>query len=90
MPIELKREQRAGAIASIQRYFDENLPEPIGALPAGILLDYFVQEIGPIIYNQAISDAQSRMSGVVADLTGDLYEKPLGYWPTVDKKRRGR
>jgi uncharacterized protein (DUF2164 family) len=88
--MELNRQQRADAIASLKRYFEENLPEPIGDLPAGMLLDYILEEIGPLVYNQAISDAQSRLSSVVADLTGDLYEKPLAYWPTLDAKRKRR
>lgn len=90
MPIELPRQTRADAIASLQRYFEENLPEPIGDLPAGMLLDYILQEIGPLVYNQAISDAQARLSSVVTDLTGDLYEKPFAYWPTIESKRRRR
>lgn len=88
--MELNRQQRVDAIASLKRYFDENLPEPLGDLPAGMLLDYILEEIGPLVYNQAISDAQSRLSTVVADLTGDLYEKPLVYWPTFDAKRKRR
>jgi len=31
-------------------------------LPAGLLLDFFIEEIGPVIYNQAIADAQARLS----------------------------
>jgi hypothetical protein len=31
----LAKETRASAFASIQRYFEENFPEPIGNLPAG-------------------------------------------------------
>lgn len=90
MAIELTRQNRADAIKSLQRYFEENLPEPIGDLPAGMLLDFLLEEIGPLVYNQAINDAQARLSSVVADLTGDLYEKPLAYWPTVDAKRKRR
>ncbi|MEZ2347622.1 DUF2164 domain-containing protein [Terriglobus sp. RCC_193] len=90
MPIELNRQNRTDAIASLKRYFEENLPEPIGDLPAGMLLDYILQEIGPLVYNQAIGDAQARLSSVVTDLTGDLYEKPLAYWPTIDNKRKRR
>lgn len=90
MPIELTRQNRADAVKSIQRYFNENLPEPLGDLPAGMLLDYLLEEIGPLVYNRAINDAQARLSTVVADLTGDLYEKPFAYWPTVDAKRKRR
>ncbi len=87
---ELNKQARADAIASLKRYFDENMPEPIGDLPAGMLLDYFLEELGPTVYNAAISDAQTRMHRHLADLPGDLYEKPFGYWPKVDAKRKSR
>jgi uncharacterized protein (DUF2164 family) len=90
MSIELSTQARAEAIASIQQYFDRNLPEPIGELPAGLLLDFFVQEIGPAIYNKAIADAQARLSLRVADLSGELYEDEFQYWPRVDAKRARR
>ena len=87
---ELDKKARGDAIASLQRYFDENLPEPLGDLPAGMLLDFFMEELGPVIYNAAITDAQTRLLRNVADLTGDLYEKPFGYWPRADAKRKSR
>jgi uncharacterized protein (DUF2164 family) len=90
MSIELSKQTRAQAITSIQQYFDRNLPEPIGELPAGLLLDFFVQEIGPAIYNRAIADAQARLSVRVADLSGELYEDEFQYWPRVDAKRARR
>lgn len=68
--IEISKQARADAVASIKRYFEENMPEPIGDLPAGLLLNYFMEEIGPVIYNQAIRDAQGRMQQRAADLDG--------------------
>lgn len=87
----LDRQTRTEAVASLQRYFAENMPEPLGDLPAGMLLDFFLAEVGPLVYNAAIAEAQTRMLRHVGDLTGDLYEKPFGYWPAQDAKRkRGR
>ena len=57
--IELGKKEREQAVASIKRYFAEELPEPIGDLPAGLLLNFFLEEIGPAIYNQAVGDAQT-------------------------------
>jgi uncharacterized protein (DUF2164 family) len=88
--IELSKQARATAIASVQRYFEENLPEPIGNLPAGLLLDFFVEEIGPSIYNQAIVDAQARMTQRVTDLNGELYGDEFQYWPRVAARKRNR
>jgi uncharacterized protein (DUF2164 family) len=90
MKIELSQQSRADAVASIQRYFEENMPEPIGNLPAGKLLDFFVEEIGPAIYNRAIADVQARIAMRVSDLSGELYADEFQYWPREDARRRNR
>ena len=88
MKINLSQEGRADAIASIQRYFNENFPEPVGELPASLLLNFLIEEIGPVIYNQAIADAQARMQSRISDLNGELFADEFQYWPRVDAKRR--
>ena len=88
--IELSRQARSEAIASIQRYFVENLPEPIGDLPAGLLLNFILEEIGPAIYNKAIADAQARLLSRVSDLNGELYADEFQYWPRADARRKAR
>lgn len=90
MSIELSKQARADAVASIQQYFERNMPEPIGELPAGLLLNFIVEEIGPAIYNKAVADAQSRLTVRVADLSGELYEDEFQYWPRVEAKRARR
>lgn len=85
--IELPKRTRDDAIASLQRYFEENLPDPIGDLPAGLLLDFLLKEIGPAIYNQAVKDAQSQLQSRVADLDGDLYLEPFQFWSKGGVKR---
>jgi uncharacterized protein (DUF2164 family) len=88
--LELSKQARAAAIASIQRYFEENLPEPIGDLPAGLLLNFFLEDVAPVIYNQAISDAQTRLQQRLADLSGELYADEFQHWPKVDARRKSR
>ena len=87
---EGSKEERTRAIASLQRYFEENMPEPLGTLPAGLLLDFFLEEIGPVIYNRAVADAQTRMEKRVTDLGGELFAPEFTYWARVDEKRRSR
>lgn len=87
--VELDKQQRATAISSLKRYFEENL-EPIGDLPAGLLLHFFMEEIGPVIYNQAVTDAQARLTQRVADISGELYADEFQYWPRNDAKRKSR
>lgn len=85
--LQLDKVKRADAIASLKQYFEENLPEPIGDLPAGMLLDFILEEIGPAIYNKALSDAATRMQTRVSDLEGELAMVEFGYW-SKGKKRR--
>ncbi|MGA8671377.1 MAG: DUF2164 domain-containing protein [Terracidiphilus sp.] len=90
MTIELSKQARAEAVASIQRYFREELPKPIGELPAGLLLNFILEEIGPAIYNRAIADAQARLAGRVADLNGELYADEFQYWIRLENKKKNR
>jgi uncharacterized protein (DUF2164 family) len=85
--LEFDKQQRTTAASSLKRYFEENL-EPIGDLPAGLLLNFFLEEIGPVIYNQAITDAQARLTQRVVDLNGELYADEFQYWPRNDAKRK--
>jgi uncharacterized protein (DUF2164 family) len=90
MTIEISKQMRGDAIASLQRYFEENMPEPLGDLPAGLLLYYFLEEIAPVIYNKAIADAQVRMQQHALDLHGELFAEEFTYWAKVDAKRKRR
>ena len=87
MKIELSAQAQKDAVASIQKYFEVNMPEMLGELPAGLLLNFFVEEIGSAIYNKAIADAQARMMRRVDDLSGELYVDEFQYWPRVSAKR---
>ena len=90
MNLEFSKELRAQAIASIKRYFEENMTEPIGEMPAGLLLNFILEEIGPAIYNRAIADAQARIERMAIDIGGELYAGEFQYWPRVDAKRKNR
>jgi uncharacterized protein (DUF2164 family) len=88
MTIDLTKQARAEAIASLQRYFREEMDDSIGDLPAGLLLNFFLEEIGPVLYNKAVSDAQARITGRVSDLSGELYADEFQYWARLESKRK--
>jgi uncharacterized protein (DUF2164 family) len=90
MAIELSKEDRAQAIASIERYFQENMEEKIGNIAAGALLGFFLEEVGPSIYNRAVADAQERLQARVAELDFEVHEDEFGYWRKFDKPRKGK
>jgi len=88
--IELSKQSRADAIASLKRYFLDNLPEPIGDLPANLLLNFILEEIGPAIYNSAVADARARLQQHVSDLEGELFAPEFRYWPNLERKQKKR
>ncbi|HEY1498114.1 MAG TPA: DUF2164 domain-containing protein [Acidobacteriaceae bacterium] len=86
--MELSKEKRAEAMVSLKKYFEEEIGEPLGDLRAGLLLDFFLEEVGPAIYNKAIGDAQTRLTARVADLDGELFADEFQYWVRVAAKRK--
>ncbi|RYZ08751.1 MAG: DUF2164 domain-containing protein [Comamonadaceae bacterium] len=90
MAIELPRDVHKEAVASIERYVRENMDEPIGNVAAGGLLGFFLEEIGPAIYNQAVADVQERLQLRVAEIDLEVHEDPFQYWRKFDRATRGR
>ena len=87
MTIELPKDVRTEAIKSIERYFEVNMEERIGNIQAGALLAFFLEEIGPSVYNKAIADAQERMQMRAAELDIECHEDEFRYWQKFDRKR---
>jgi uncharacterized protein (DUF2164 family) len=86
MEIDLPKEARAQAVASIERWFKENADEPIGNIQAAALLKFFIAEIAPSIYNQAIADAQQRLQQRIAELDIECHAAEFGYWRQAGRK----
>jgi uncharacterized protein (DUF2164 family) len=80
MTIELNKESRSAAVASIERYFKEELDERIGNIQAAALLHFFLEEIGPSVYNKGVADAQERLMARVTDIDIECHEDEFGYW----------
>jgi uncharacterized protein (DUF2164 family) len=87
MSIQLKTDIRKQAVESLQRYFDINMEEGLGNLPANALLDFILEEIGPSIYNQAVRDAQDHLLTRVQELDIDVHADEFSYWSNSKKRR---
>jgi uncharacterized protein (DUF2164 family) len=88
MAIELQKEAKKEAIASIERWFHEEREERIGNIAAGALLNFMLEEIGPSIYNRAVADVQERLGARVAELDIEVHEDEFGYWNKRKPARR--
>lgn len=88
MSIELSAEQRKEVIASIERYFHENMDEKIGNIAAGGLLGFFLEELGPVVYNRAVADVQERLQARVMEVDIEIHEDEFAYWRKFDRERK--
>lgn len=86
-PIVLSDDARKQAVASLRRYFQEELGQEVGDLKASFLLDYFLAEVGPTVYNTAIADAQKFFAERTADLGALLHREEFTYWPSESRRR---
>lgn len=86
--IELTKEARKEAIASIERFFQENMEERIGNVAAGALLNFFVEEVGPAIYNKAVLDVQEKLQARLSEVDIEVHEDEFQYWRRYDKAKR--
>lgn len=86
MPIALSPEVTKQLQTSIKRFSAEHLEEEIGDLKAGLFLDFCLAEVGAIIYNQAIADAQRYFQARATDLDSVCYQPEFTYWKTPGRK----
>lgn len=90
MTIEIAKDKRKEIIASIQRYFEENREEKLGNLTAGALLDFLLEELGPIVYNKAVADVQERLQARVMEVDIEIHEDEFTYWNKFDRQRKNK
>lgn len=66
--IKLSKEKKDIMIWEIQKYFSNERDEDLGDLASSLMLDFFVEKLGPEMYNQGIKDAQRYMEERVMDM----------------------
>lgn len=74
MAVQLAEERRAKLVSDLQGYFLQEFDEEISPFRAEQLLDFFLETLGPPIYNQAVQDARGFMLRKLEDLEGEVYE----------------
>jgi uncharacterized protein (DUF2164 family) len=86
MDIKLSPDTEKRLHGAIQRFVVEEYGASIGELGADTFLSFCLKEIGPAIYNQAISDAQACLQERVSDLENICFAEETSYWQTGAKK----
>ena len=66
------------------------MEEKIGNIAAGALLGYFLEELGPLVYNKAVADVQERLQMRVSELDIEIHEDEFQYWRKFDRQRKSK
>lgn len=66
--IKLNKDQKDIMIREIKKYFAAERDEDLGDLASSLILDFFIEKLGPHMYNQGIQDAQRYMEEKVMDM----------------------
>jgi uncharacterized protein (DUF2164 family) len=85
--VKISADARKQAVVSIRQYFEQELGQEIGDLKASLVLDYFLSEIGPVVYNSAIADAKTFFDERAADLGALCHHDEFPYWPPASKRK---
>jgi uncharacterized protein (DUF2164 family) len=80
MALELPKETSQKLLSSIKQFMAEEFEEDTGDLKARLLLNFFLKEIGPSIYNKGVQDADFYMRNKLEDLQSTCYEFEMTYW----------
>ncbi len=74
MRIRLSAERRSALVDAVQRQFADEFDETLSDFRAEQLLDFFVAELGPPVYNQGVRDAAGYIQDKLIDIEGEVFE----------------
>ena len=72
-PIEFSKDEMRDMVRRVQAYFDTELEQDIGALPAEMLIAFFGREVGAYFYNRGLRDAQAVFTAKAEDIADTIY-----------------
>ncbi|MBA2669322.1 MAG: DUF2164 domain-containing protein [Gemmatimonadetes bacterium] len=75
MRIQLSDSRYARLRRSREQHFLDEFDEPLSDFRARGLVDFFIRELGPPIYNQGVRDASGFMQEKLTDIEGEVYER---------------
>ena len=73
MKIKLSDERRREIIRAFASFYYSEFDEEISEYRAEQILDFFMNILGPPVYNQAVQDARAFISEKLEDLDAEFY-----------------
>lgn len=71
--IELNSEEKNQLLQEIIYFFETEREEKLGIIGSEKILDFFIDSLGPIIYNRALDDAKRWYDKRMEDVEADFY-----------------
>lgn len=61
-------------LRALKDYTTAEFDEPLSDFRAEGLLDFFIRELGPPVYNQGVRDAAGYIQAKLGDIEGEVFE----------------
>lgn len=74
MRIKLSEERREDLSTAVRQLFQDEFERDLSEFQAQRLIDFFMRQLGPPVYNQAIQDARAYVLTKLEDIDGEVYE----------------
>jgi len=72
--IHLSEARQKSIVVALTGLYDEVFDEELSEYQAGRLLEFFLEALGPAVYNQGVQDARAFVLDKLDDLEGDVHE----------------
>ncbi|MEE8349307.1 MAG: DUF2164 domain-containing protein [Acidobacteriota bacterium] len=73
MQIELGDNRKQVIMELLTAFYADNLDENLSEYQAQRIVEFFLETLGPVVYNQAIQDARGFMLEKLEDLDAEFY-----------------
>ena len=74
MAVKLDDARREGLVSRLQGFYQQEFDEEVSDFRAEQVLDFFLEALGPQVYNQAVQDARGFMLRTLDDIDGEVHE----------------
>ena len=75
MAVKLDETRREVLVSRLQGFYQQEFDEDLSAFRAEQVLDFFLDALGPHVYNQAVQDARGFMLRILDDIDGEVHEQ---------------
>ncbi|CAN5303570.1 hypothetical protein BH10PSE2_BH10PSE2_19890 [soil metagenome] len=72
-PIVFSKDEMRDMVRRLQDYFDAEMDQEVGVLPAEMLIACMARDLGPAFYNRGLHDAHGVFSAKAEEMADAIY-----------------